>query len=116
MEKYEVQLAKYSSLSKTKEPSSIREEAFRLHEARKEYVRMSGQHLLRILNFRSLLEHCLVERFSSVTMAHKDFYNDIQVWANLDAALSFWKQWLADVSITLQKCPPQIVLNLNKNN
>jgi hypothetical protein len=98
MEKYESQLAKYSALHKTKEPSAIREEAFRLHEARKEYVRMSGQHVLRILNFRSLLEHCLVERFSKATVANKDFYNDIQVWANLDAALAYWKQWLNDVS------------------
>lgn len=100
MDKYEVQLAKYSALSKSKEPSSIREEAFRLHEARKEYVRMSGQHVLRILNFRSSLEHCLVERFSSVTLAHKDFYNDIQIWANLDAAVSFWRQWLTDDKVT----------------
>ncbi|GAN01488.1 transcription factor [Mucor ambiguus] len=100
MEKYESQLAKYSGLSKSKEPSSVREEAFRLHEARKEYVKMSGQHVLRILNFRSLLEHCLVERFTAATVAHKDFYKDIQVWANLDAALSYWKQWLMDDKVT----------------
>lgn len=98
MEKYESQLAKYSALGKTKEPSAVREEAFRLHEARKEYVGMSGQHVLRILNFRSTLEHCLVERFTAATAAHKDFYKDIQVWANLDAALSYWKQWLIDVN------------------
>lgn len=96
LERYEAQLAKYSALHKTKEPSAIREEAFRLHEARKEYVRMSGQHVLRILNFRSLLEHCLVERFSSATVAHKVFYDDIQVWAKLEVALSYWKQWLMD--------------------
>ncbi|KAI8641777.1 hypothetical protein BD408DRAFT_433004 [Parasitella parasitica] len=100
MEKYENQLAKYSGLGKSKEPSAVREEAFRLHEARKEYVRMSGQHLLRILNFRSTLEHCLVERFTAATVAHKDFYKDIQVWANLDAALSYWKQWLIDDKFT----------------
>ncbi|KAK4520326.1 uncharacterized protein ATC70_008459 [Mucor velutinosus] len=100
MEKYESQLAKYSGLSKSKEPSAVREEAFRLHEARKEYVKMSGQHVLRILNFRSLLEHCLVERFTAATVAHKDFYKDIQVWANLDAALSYWKQWLIDDKFT----------------
>ncbi|KAL9545535.1 hypothetical protein MBANPS3_007111 [Mucor bainieri] len=100
MEKYESQLGKYSGLSKSKEPSAVREEAFRLHEARKEYVKMSGQHVLRILNFRSLLEHCLVERFTAATVAHKDFYKDIQVWANLDAALSYWKQWLIDDKFT----------------
>lgn len=88
---------KYSNLSKTKEPSSIREEAFRLHEARKEYVKMSGQHVLRILNFRSLLEHCLVEKFADATLSQRDFYSDVQIWANLDAALTYWRQWLVDV-------------------
>lgn len=91
-------MAKYSAIHKTKEPSSIREEAFRLHDARKEYVKLSGQHVLRVLNFRSLLEHCLVERFSEATLAQRDFYKDIQLWANLDAALDYWKQWLKDVS------------------
>ncbi|KAI9246007.1 hypothetical protein EDC94DRAFT_529843 [Helicostylum pulchrum] len=61
---------------------------------------MSGQHVLRILNFRSLLEHCLVERFSAATLAQRDFYNDIQLWANLDAALAYWKQWLEDDKFT----------------
>lgn len=89
---------KYSTLSKTKEPSSIREEAYRLHEARKEYVKMSGQHVLRVLNFRSLLEHCLVEKFTDATLSQRDFYSDVQIWANLDAALTYWKQWLVDVS------------------
>lgn len=64
---------------------------------------MSGQHVLRILNFRSLLEHCLVERFSAATLAQRDFYNDIQLWANLDAALAYWKQWLEDVSIHIRR-------------
>ncbi|KAG2234954.1 hypothetical protein INT48_005108 [Thamnidium elegans] len=100
LEQYESQLLKYSNIHKTKEPSSIREEAFRLHETRKEYVKMSGQHVLRILNFRSLLEHCLVERFSAATLAQRDFYNDIQLWANLDAALAYWKQWLEDDKFT----------------
>ncbi|RCI05514.1 SNF1-interacting protein [Rhizopus stolonifer] len=100
LEKYDTQLAKYSSINKTKDPSSIREAAFRLHEARKEYVRMSGQHVLRILNFRSMLERLLIERFSRATMAQKRFYDEIQIWTNLDAALSYWKQWLVDDKLT----------------
>lgn len=75
---------------------------------------MSGQHVLRILNFRSLLEHCLVERFSAATLAQRDFYNDIQLWANLDAALAYWKQWLEDVSIQIRKKSAFFIL-LNYN-
>ncbi|KAI8346774.1 hypothetical protein BD560DRAFT_439570 [Blakeslea trispora] len=90
-ERYETQLAKYSAINKSKDPSSIREAAFRLHEARKQYVRMSGQYMLKVLGFRSLLERHLFERFSKATIAQKRFFDDIQIWTNLDAALSYWK-------------------------
>ncbi|KAI8890658.1 hypothetical protein K501DRAFT_236218 [Backusella circina FSU 941] len=100
LERYESHLTKYSALSKTKEPSAIREEAFRLFDARKNYVRLSGQQVLRVLNFRSSLEHCLIERFSAATIAHKEFYSDVQVWANLDAAIAYWKEWLVDDKAT----------------
>ncbi|KAI9494450.1 hypothetical protein BDB00DRAFT_818072 [Zychaea mexicana] len=97
LERYEAQLYKYTSQSKTKEPSAVREEAFRLHEARKAYTRMSGQHVVRMLQFRSMLEHCLVESFSSAMMAHfQDVDAEKQVWSKLDAGLNAWKQWLID--------------------
>lgn len=93
---------KYTSQSKTKEPSAIREEAFRLHEVRKAYTRMSGQHVIRMLQFRSMLEHCLVESFSAATLAHfHDVDGGKQVWSKLDAGLNSWKQWLIDVSFYL---------------
>lgn len=80
----------------------MREEAFRLHEARKAYVRMSGQHVVRILQFRSMLEHFLVEAFSAATQAHLyDFDGGKQVWQKLDASLASWKQWLIDVRTEL---------------
>ncbi|KAI9268822.1 hypothetical protein BDA99DRAFT_546152 [Phascolomyces articulosus] len=97
LERYEAQLYKYTSQSKTKEASAIREEAFRLHEARKAYTRMSGQHVIRMLQFRSMLEHCLVESFSAATLAHfHDVDGGKQVWSKLDAGLNAWKQWLID--------------------
>ncbi|KAL0094082.1 hypothetical protein F4703DRAFT_1924803 [Phycomyces blakesleeanus] len=97
LERYEAQLAKYTAQSKTKEASAVREEAFRLHEARKSYVRMSGQHVLRILHFRSILEHCLVEHFSAATLAHlSDLDGGTRVWQKLDSSLASWKQWLVD--------------------
>ncbi|KAI8143142.1 hypothetical protein BJV82DRAFT_611536 [Fennellomyces sp. T-0311] len=97
LERYEAQLHKYTAQSKTKEASAVREEAFRVHEARKTYTRMSGQHVIRMLQFRSLLEHCLVESFSSATLAHfHDVDGGRQVWTKLDSGLNAWKQWLID--------------------
>ncbi|CAO3680373.1 unnamed protein product [Rhizopus stolonifer] len=51
LERYETQLVKYVSQVKTKEPSAIREEAFRLYEARKIHAKMSSQHVMRVLHF-----------------------------------------------------------------
>ncbi|KAI7873220.1 uncharacterized protein EV154DRAFT_528530 [Mucor mucedo] len=97
LEKYDVQLVKYTSQSKSKEASAVREEAFRLYETRKAYVRMSGQHVVRILHFRSLLEHFLVERFSFATTSHlKDFEGGSDSWSKLQSSLTAWKQWLLD--------------------
>ncbi|KAI9025139.1 hypothetical protein CLU79DRAFT_833800 [Phycomyces nitens] len=96
LEQYEIQLSRYSTQGKNKEPSALREEAFRLYEARKAYIHMSGEHVVRIIKFRSLLEHCLVERFSAATTAHKEYDVDRQLWDNLDTMLVSWRQWLVD--------------------
>ncbi|KAG2205633.1 hypothetical protein INT46_003460 [Mucor plumbeus] len=97
LERYDAQLYKYTAQSKTKEASAVREEAFRLYEARKSYVRMSGQHVVRILHFRSLLEHFLVERFSLASSFHlKDFEGGSDSWSKLQSKLISWKQWLLD--------------------
>lgn len=99
LEKYDSQLVKYTSQSKSKEASAVREEAFRLYEARKSYVRMSGQHVIRILYFRSIVEHFLVERFTLATASHlKEFEGDAKSWSKLQSNLFSWKQWLTDVS------------------
>ncbi|KAI8646412.1 hypothetical protein BD408DRAFT_380453 [Parasitella parasitica] len=97
LEKYDAQLSKYTAQSKAKEASAVREEAFRLYEARKSYVRMSGQHVVRILHFRSLLEHFLVERFSLASSFHlKDIKGASDSWSKLQSKLISWKQWLLD--------------------
>ncbi|CEP12823.1 hypothetical protein [Parasitella parasitica] len=97
LEKYDAQLSKYTAQSRTKEASAVREEAFRLYEARKAYVRMSGQHVVRILHFRSLLEHFLVERFSLASSFHlKDIEGASDSWSKLQTKLISWKQWLLD--------------------
>lgn len=61
---------------------------------------MSGQHVLRILHFRSILEHFLVERFSLATTSHlKDFEGGSDSWSKLQPSLTAWKQWLLDVCL-----------------
>ncbi|KAI9279632.1 hypothetical protein BY458DRAFT_553750 [Sporodiniella umbellata] len=97
LERYESQLLKYTSQSRAKEASAIREEAFRLYETRKSYVRMSGQHVVRVLHFRSLLEHFLVEKFTLATLYHlKDFGGGLDSWSKIESSLASWKQWLID--------------------
>ncbi|KAI8987418.1 hypothetical protein BDF20DRAFT_910043 [Mycotypha africana] len=103
LERYEAQLYKYTSQSKMKEASAVREEAFRLYEARKSYVRMSSQHVARILHFRSCLEHFIVDKFSMAANCHlKDFEGGKETWAKLKSTVVSWKQWLADDKETCQ--------------
>ncbi|KAI8994847.1 hypothetical protein BDB01DRAFT_846847 [Pilobolus umbonatus] len=97
LERYDNQLLKYVSQTKSKEASAVREEAFRLYEARKSYVRMSGQHVVRILHFRSLLEHFLVERFSLASGYHvNDLKGASESWCSVQSSIISWKQWLLD--------------------
>lgn len=59
---------------------------------------MSSEHVIRIVKLRHGLEHCLVEQYSATTTARKDFYNDAQVWKQLNTMLFSWTEWLAEVS------------------
>ncbi|KAI8081629.1 uncharacterized protein BX664DRAFT_268258, partial [Halteromyces radiatus] len=63
---------------------------------------LSSEHVIRITKLRSALEHCLVSQFSATTISRKDFYNDAQVWKELNAMLYSWSQWLADDDRTCQ--------------
>lgn len=76
----------------------MRDEAIRLHDARKVYVHLSGQHMMRVVNFRGLLANLLVERFSS-NMQTKEAFDELShVWKDLNSSIGRWKQWLVDVS------------------
>ena len=54
---------RYASLGKTKEPSSIREEAFQLHEARKQYLKAIMDFFALAPQFRFALDKLLVKVF-----------------------------------------------------
>ncbi|CDH50646.1 transcription factor [Lichtheimia corymbifera JMRC:FSU:9682] len=96
LDRYETQLQKYAALSKNKDPTVMRDEAVRLHDARKVYVHLSGQHMMRVVNFRGLLANLLVERFSS-NMQTKEAFDELShVWKDLNSSIGRWKQWLVD--------------------
>ncbi|KAL9585269.1 MAG: hypothetical protein Q9212_001630 [Teloschistes hypoglaucus] len=57
-------LFRYSAQSKTKEPSSLREDAFQLHEARKAYLKASMDFSVLAPQFRMTLDKVLVKVFS----------------------------------------------------
>lgn len=54
-------IARYAGQVKTKEPSSLREDAFQLHEARKEYLRASMNFCVLAPQVRSTLDKVLVK-------------------------------------------------------
>lgn len=57
---FDNELAKYASQAKTKEPSSLREDAFKLHEARKSYLKASMDFCIQAPYFRANLDKLLV--------------------------------------------------------
>lgn len=67
---FDAELARYLAQAKTKEPSSLREDAFKLHEDRKAYIRASMDYCIYAPNFRSQLDQLLIKVFSD---RYKDF-------------------------------------------
>lgn len=57
-------IARYSGQAKTKEPSSLREDAFQLHEARKAYLKASMDFCVQAPQVRAALDKLLVKVFS----------------------------------------------------
>jgi hypothetical protein len=97
---YESHLARYSALSKTKEASALREDAFQLHEIRKSYVRMCSNYVTHIIAFRTYLDRAIVTSFTGATVAHvEDLEGAHEVWQKLKSSVGAWKRWLIEVSI-----------------
>ncbi|KAH8153249.1 uncharacterized protein LAJ45_02836 [Morchella importuna] len=62
--RYDLLLSRYSTQSKTKEPSSLREDAFQVYEARKLYIRSCLDFCVAAPTFRAALDRVLVKIFS----------------------------------------------------
>ncbi|KAJ3066631.1 SNF1-interacting protein, partial [Quaeritorhiza haematococci] len=74
MEKYDQAVAKYASLSKTKEASALREDAFQLYEIRKAYIRSALDYGHKVTVFKTNLEHFILDQLLCALYAHTDFY------------------------------------------
>ncbi|CAG8441180.1 10740_t:CDS:2 [Acaulospora colombiana] len=61
LEKYDNMLNRYTSQSKTKEASSLREDAFQLYEIRKIYIKVALDYTLKIIQFRAAADHLTME-------------------------------------------------------
>ncbi|CAO3595848.1 unnamed protein product [Absidia cylindrospora] len=101
---YESALANYATLSNTGKDSTttINSTTQQLHTTRKKYIEMSSEHITRIAKLRHDLEHTLVEQYSTTISSRKDFYNDAQVWKQLNTMLFSWADWLAEDKRTYQ--------------
>ena len=56
--------SKYASQAKTKEPSSLREDAFQLHEARKSYLKASMDYCVLAPQLRTTIDKLIIRIFS----------------------------------------------------
>ncbi|KAG9285079.1 hypothetical protein G9A89_009890 [Geosiphon pyriformis] len=97
LERYENILSRYTSQSKTKEASSLREDAFQLYEVRKSYIRVSLEYSLKIIQFRTSADHLLLEQFLAGTHAQFDFHESSnEVYQKLENLLDSLKCWLGE--------------------
>lgn len=76
----------------------MREDAFQMHELRKAYVKQSTDHFVKLIYFKSQLEHILVQSFSSAVSAHVEEIEETRrTFGTLKPKLASWKQWLDEV-------------------
>jgi len=68
-QKYDTLLQRYAAQAKSKEPSSLREEAFQLHEARKGYLRASFDFCVAAPQLRATLDRV-------ITKTHSDLWRE----------------------------------------
>ncbi|KAG0186221.1 SNF1-interacting protein [Apophysomyces sp. BC1034] len=97
LDKYENHLSKYSLLSKQKEASALREDAFQMHDVRKSYIRACGEYFGQVISFKSNLENTLVECFSGALGAQVEEIDErTQAYSQPRTMLPGWRQWLEE--------------------
>lgn len=81
-------IARYAGQAKTKEPSSLREDAFQLHEARKDYLKMSMNFCVLAPQVRSTLDRMLVKVVN-------EQWRDMK--SARDGSIKSFASWSADI-------------------
>lgn len=90
-------IARYAGQAKTKEPSSLREDAFQLHEARKEYLKASMNFCVLAPQVRSTLDKILVkvvtEQWRDMKTAREGSVKNFAAWsADVDRVRGWSKE------------------------
>ncbi|KAK9433595.1 hypothetical protein V1505DRAFT_120456 [Lipomyces doorenjongii] len=62
--RFDTLVSRYASQSKTKEPSALREDAFQLYEARRQYVKTSFDLCLVTVSLKHALDRTIIQAFS----------------------------------------------------
>lgn len=110
-DKYEHHLCRYSNLSKQKEPSALREDAFQMFDIQKSYVRASGTYFMQLITLKSKVEHLLVDCFATGLTKHLD-HLDISLSSqnSVRTLIPGWRVWLDEVSGYRSEIIPQSLL------
>lgn len=115
VDRYEAQMYRYAGLSKSKEASALREDAFQTYEVRKSYTRLCRDYYVRIVAFKANLEHALVESFSSALATQVDEANEaVDSCAQTKTMLPGWRQWLEEVGRSLFLHYEKCIINAKK--
>ncbi|KAF2757889.1 hypothetical protein EJ05DRAFT_370852 [Pseudovirgaria hyperparasitica] len=85
---FDLVIARYASQAKTKEPSSLREDAFQLHEARKAYLKASMDFCVVAPQVRGNLDKLLVRLFS-------DQWREMK--SSRDSTVGAFSKWTSDM-------------------
>ncbi|KAL9552880.1 hypothetical protein MBANPS3_003554 [Mucor bainieri] len=101
LDKYETQLNRYNVLSKQKEASALREDAFQMYEMRKLYTKASSDHFTKLVSFKAHLEIVLIECFSGALRSHiEDIDESAYSCTAARSKLDGWRQWLEESKLT----------------
>ncbi|KAI8643269.1 hypothetical protein BD408DRAFT_431652 [Parasitella parasitica] len=101
LDKYETQLNRYNVLSKQKEASALREDAFQMYELRKQYIRHSSDHFTKLVSFKANLEILLIECFSGALSSQiEEIDESAYSCSSARSKLVGWKQWLDESKMT----------------
>lgn len=111
---YDYLQARYSSQSKSKEPSSLREDAFQLHEARKAYLKASMDFSVQAPMVRNALDRLLVRISVDQWREFKTFHDSSSVtFAKWGHEMDRVKGWIHEIDAS-ERFSKRELLNARK--